>query len=599
MNSTELVKYHRTRHLEGSNLQLGDEDLSQVSFAQIAGKIAVAEEKCDGANCAVSFSGNGSLLLQSRGHYLEGGYREKHFNLLKQWAAIHKSALYKTLGSRFIMYGEWMYAKHTIFYDSLPHYFLEFDIYDRKTGKFLDTPSRHQMLEGLPIVSVPVLQRSVFGSITDLTSLVGHSNFIQEGHIGRLRDYCVKNREDAMARIGETDHTRTMEEKKYNQLISLVPDGNSAIEWDRILNSGMSPYFLGMSQTQQEAKWHGEGDVLAHTKMVCENLVRLPEWERLGRNGQQMLFIAALLHDAGKIYSTRLDAGQLVAPNHSIIGERLSRVLLWKTFGMAGNTNYRDFRETVCALVRHHSKPVHFYTDDDACRKTVSFASIGGLANGYTNELLYILGKADLLGRVSSDTAVQLDALEYFKELSIEAGCFTSPLNFPDPYSRYAYLSGRKILPGQKLHNDTWGTAILMSGISGTGKDTYISKHFPDLPVVSLDSIRREMGFSPVGPQGKTVRAARERAKEYLRSKQPFVWNATSIKPSLRRSQVDLFIQYKAFVKIVFLETTWEETIRRNKKRKEMVPEKAISKMLDELVLPQYYEAHEIEWIAL
>src|SRR5205807_2014548 len=32
------------------------------------------------------------------------------------------------LTDRYILYGEWLYAKHTVFYTDLPHYFLEFDI---------------------------------------------------------------------------------------------------------------------------------------------------------------------------------------------------------------------------------------------------------------------------------------------------------------------------------------------------------------------------------------------------------------------------------------------------------------------------------------
>ena len=50
-----------------------------------------------------------------------------------------------------------IYAKHAIYYDKLPHYFMEFDIFDRETGRFLDTPSRHELIKGLPLCSVPVL----------------------------------------------------------------------------------------------------------------------------------------------------------------------------------------------------------------------------------------------------------------------------------------------------------------------------------------------------------------------------------------------------------------------------------------------------------
>lgn len=72
-------------------------------------------------------------------------------------SAVHvcRDILYQVLGSRYVMYGEWMYAKHSVFYDALPHYFLEFDILDRKRGCFLDTPSRRKLTCQMPVASVP------------------------------------------------------------------------------------------------------------------------------------------------------------------------------------------------------------------------------------------------------------------------------------------------------------------------------------------------------------------------------------------------------------------------------------------------------------
>ena len=72
-----MIKYPRTHHLEGSRLQPGDEDLSQVRLSSLRSVPLVIEEKLDGANAALSFDGKGELLLQSRGHYLVGGGREK------------------------------------------------------------------------------------------------------------------------------------------------------------------------------------------------------------------------------------------------------------------------------------------------------------------------------------------------------------------------------------------------------------------------------------------------------------------------------------------------------------------------------------------
>ena len=184
--SYEIIKYPRTQHLEGSRLQQGDEDLSQIPFKNIKGKYLVIEEKIDGANTAISFDDEGNLLLQSRGHYLTGGYRERHYNLLKQWASIHKDEFYKVLGSRYIMYGEWLYAKHSIYYDMLPHYFLEFDVYDRENKVFLSTTARQNLLKDLPIASVPILATGKFDRIEDILKYLQESNYISDDYANNL-----------------------------------------------------------------------------------------------------------------------------------------------------------------------------------------------------------------------------------------------------------------------------------------------------------------------------------------------------------------------------------------------------------------------------
>ncbi|MCD8217273.1 MAG: RNA ligase family protein [Clostridiales bacterium] len=206
-----LKKYPRTPHLQGSRLQPGDEDLSQIAFSEIAGKHLVIEEKIDGANTAISFDENGKVLLQSRGHYLTGGYRERHYNLMKQWASVHENTFYQVLGQRYIMYGEWMYAKHSIFYDALPHYFMEFDIFDREKGIFLDTDARSRMTGRLPVKSVPVLKSGIFTKKEDIVKLLGTSNFISDRHMENLKEEALRQGLDAERICMETDASDLME----------------------------------------------------------------------------------------------------------------------------------------------------------------------------------------------------------------------------------------------------------------------------------------------------------------------------------------------------------------------------------------------------
>jgi hypothetical protein len=186
-----LYKYPRTHHIEGSRFQPGDEDLEGIKFKMLQGRYVVIEEKLDGANAGISFNSDGQLLLQSRGHFLDGGAREKHFALFKTWANSHKQELWEILGSRYVLYGEWLYAKHTIFYDKLPHYFMEFDLLDTEENIFLSTERRHEMLKDRPIVSVPVLQKGIITFYKDLYSLLKNSLYKSDQWRERLQEICI------------------------------------------------------------------------------------------------------------------------------------------------------------------------------------------------------------------------------------------------------------------------------------------------------------------------------------------------------------------------------------------------------------------------
>lgn len=205
----KLHKYPRTAHVEGSRLQPGDEDLSQVSFRELAGRHLVVEEKVDGANAALRFSEDGALHLQSRGHYLTGGARERHFNLFKSWATTHSAALWARLGPRYVVYGEWLYARHTVYYDRLPHYFLEFDVLDVESGACLDTPRRRALLAGLPVQSVPVLHAGPLPDVEALAAFIRTSLYKSPGWRDSLRRAATRGeagtRSDLERVLRETD----------------------------------------------------------------------------------------------------------------------------------------------------------------------------------------------------------------------------------------------------------------------------------------------------------------------------------------------------------------------------------------------------------
>lgn len=385
--------------------------------------------------------------------------------------------------------------------------------------------------------------------------------------------------------------------KSFEELLRLVPESeSSSINWCSVEFSKMNAWILRMKATQQNPYWHGEGDVWTHTKMVCETLIQLEAYRALERRKQQILFLTALFHDVGKIVCTRMEDGQWVSPKHTVVGAKMVREFLWKEYGLCGTKELQQFRETICQLIRYHSVPAHAFEQERGDLRLLKIASNGKLLPDFSIELLHLFVEADMKGRIAIDHEKSLELNDLCEVMAEDKNCLKGAATFPDAYSEFACLSGRNVLPGQSLFDDTWGEVVLMSGLPGTGKDTWLEKHLPNCPVVSLDQLRKQMRVSPTGKQGAVIQAAKEQAKEYLRKQQPFVWNATNLTPDIRGQLIEMFVNYHASVRIVYLETDWETQFQRNANRKDEVPENVIEKMLSNLVPPESYEAHCVEW---
>ncbi|MFD6949046.1 DNA ligase [Nocardiopsis sp. TSRI0078] len=234
-----MRKYPRTRHIRGSRLQPGDHDLSAAPFGELAGRHLVVEEKLDGANAGISFGPGGEPRLQSRGHYLTGGPRERQFAPFKAWAATVAPLLWPRLGERYVLYGEWLYAKHTVFYDALPHYFCEFDVLDTRHDVFLSTPRRRELLEGTPVVPVPVLHSGPLARPEDLTRLVGPSTCRTPGWRSSLAEAARACGADPGRALAESDGSDHME-----GLYVKVEEGDRTVDRFKWVRAGFTTAVL-------------------------------------------------------------------------------------------------------------------------------------------------------------------------------------------------------------------------------------------------------------------------------------------------------------------------------------------------------------------
>lgn len=339
----------------------------------------------------------------------------------------------------------------------------------------------------------------------------------------------------------------------------------------------------------QDPIHHAEGDVAIHTEMVLNALQSSDEFNVLHEQQRELIWAAALLHDVEKRSTTIIEEdGRISSRGHAMKGEFTARQIL-----------YRDiptpfaYREQIAALVRYHGLPL-WIMDKANPTKALLEASLR-----VDMPLLALLAKVDALGRTCSDQADLLDRIELFKALCEEQQCWNAARPFHSELARFIYFHKENSFPDYIPFDDLKAEVIMMSGLPGMGKDTFLKKNYPDLPVVSLDDIRRKHKLKPDDPAatGWAVQEAKEQARTFLRKGQPFAWNATNITRQMRAQWIDLFVSYHARVTLVYIETPYKDWLRQNSNREYPVPRNVISRMLSKLEVPSLYEAHRVEYI--
>ena len=343
-------------------------------------------------------------------------------------------------------------------------------------------------------------------------------------------------------------------------------------------------WIRAMYDCPQDPVFHAEGTVWTHVRMVCEALAGLEEFRDLPVFERQILFAAVLLHDVAKPACTRHEDGRITSRGHSQRGAIAARRILWE-LGM-------DFtaREQVCALVRYHQSPFHLINRPDAQRLAFLISQTARC------DLLTLLAKADAFGRECADKADLLTQIELFGEYCHEHGCLHVPKQFPSTHSRFLYFRTAGRDPGYLAHESARCEVTVMSGLPGSGKDTWIERHAPQLPQISLDAIREETGAEHTGNQGTVVQAARGKARAFLRSGENFIWNATNVSREIRTQVVDLLAAYDARIRIVYVEASHDPLFARNRGRDSVIPTSAIARMMDRWEVPDPTEAQQVEW---
>ncbi|WP_217618665.1 AAA family ATPase [Achromobacter sp. GbtcB20] len=372
----------------------------------------------------------------------------------------------------------------------------------------------------------------------------------------------------------------------YEQIRALVPTPTRGADYAACLAA--FPALELAKTTPQDPRYHGEGDVWTHTQMVVDALLALPQYQAASRADQEIVFLAALLHDVAKHSTTVVDpvTGAIGQPGHSRKGAIDARIALWDA-GVPFAV-----REAICRLIATHQVP--FFALEGSRRGRSPEFIVRELSWQVSLPLLAMLAEADMRGRLCADAGRVLDNIALFCELARDEQCFGQPRVFADAHTAVSYFRGADVHPDYALFQEPGSRVIVMSGLPASGKNTWVAAHHPDLPVVSFDDAREELGLRHGKNEGMVAHLAVDRAKALLRARTPFVWNATNLSELMRKKTLDLLYAYQADVELVYLEKPRAELLRRNARRDTSLSNKTLTGMLHRWDLPLPTEAHRV-----
>ncbi|NTF17861.1 RNA ligase family protein [Agrobacterium rubi] len=153
-------KSPRTPHLIGSGIPDSGNASERLDWNHLSGRHVVLEEKIDGSEVSFHFDSDVNLIARERANVIDQSSRggaEKHLDAYKDWLTVRAGDFFERIEDRYIVYAEWCALAHCIFYDALPDCFVEIDVQDKRTGEFLSTDRRVELLAGLGVVQAPVL----------------------------------------------------------------------------------------------------------------------------------------------------------------------------------------------------------------------------------------------------------------------------------------------------------------------------------------------------------------------------------------------------------------------------------------------------------
>jgi predicted kinase len=365
---------------------------------------------------------------------------------------------------------------------------------------------------------------------------------------------------------------------------------DGAVDWHAIETE--FPYAGDMAACIQDKIYHAEGDVLIHTRMVMDHLFADPEFQALPPDRRNVMALSVLWHDVSKpetrteLFDEQLGRVRVSHPHHASKGAYRA----WRDLWRAGVPVHARF--DVFAHVLGHQQIFRVLKTHGDHRPALARLSI--LSSLYE---LTMLAKADNRGRICAEPRIAEDEMELIRLAAAECECLDRAWPFASSHARLRFARGVADSLFFEPQPPKGSCVIVLSGLPGSGKDTYVRTILRDYGHVSLDVTREAMNVGPTDNQGRVAQATVEACRVHLRAKAPFVFNATNLTRLQRAKIITLAIAYDAHVTVHAFDVSEASIRKQNREREASVPETVLDSMIEKWEPPTLLEAHDVVWI--